>query len=52
MSSLEEIRQEYPVVTAIGAIDKEGTLHELKECEEGLNAYQSLQYYLLFDYEE
>ena len=52
MSSLEAIREEYPVVTAIGAVDKEGTLYELKECEAGLNAYQSLEYYLLFDYEE
>ena len=52
MSSLEEVRGEYPVVTAIGVVDKEGNLLEAKECAEGLRAYQSQLYYLLFDYEE
>ena len=52
MNSLEEVRGEYPVVTAIGVVDKEGNLLEAKECAEGLRAYQSQLYYLLFDYEE
>ena len=52
MDSLAEVRGEYPVVTAIGVVDKEGNLLEAKECAEGLRTYQSQLYYLLFDYEE
>ena len=52
MSSLAEIREEYPVITAIGTVDKEGNLQEAKEVAEELQEYQGMQYYLLFDYEE
>lgn len=52
MNCLEEIRAEYPVITAIGAVNKDGEILELKECRDALNDYQSIQYYLLFDYDD
>lgn len=50
LSSLAEIREEYPVISAMGVVDKDGNFLELKECSEVLNGYRSMQYYLLFDY--
>ena len=52
LNSLEEIREEYPVISAMGVVDKDGNFLELKDCSEALNGYRSMQYYLLFDYEK
>ena len=47
---LEEIREDYPVISAIGIVDRDGNILELEDCDEALNDYRSMQYYLLFDY--
>ncbi len=49
-NSMKELRQEYPVISAMQVCDKEGNSRTAEECEEALNAYRSMQYYLLFDY--
>lgn len=48
----KEIREEYPVISAMQIRDKDGKLVQEKEAGEELNLYRSLQYYLLFDYEK
>ena len=50
-SSLTGLRKEYPVISAAGVREADGTLTTVKECGEALNDYRSLEYYLLFDYE-
>lgn len=48
-NSMKELREEYPVISAIQVHDKNGNYLTVKECEEALNEYRSLQYYLLFE---
>ena len=50
-SSLTGVREKYPVISAAGVREADGTLTTVKECGEALNDYRSLEYYLLFDYE-
>lgn len=50
-AALQEIRKEYPVVSAMQIRDKQDRLITEEEGESGLRAYRSLAYYLLFDYE-
>lgn len=50
-SSLTGLRKEYPVISAAGVREVDGTLTTVKECGEAFNDYRSLEYYLLFDYE-
>lgn len=50
-NSMKELRKEYPVISAFQVRDSAGNYLELKDCEEELNEYRSLQYYFLFDYE-
>ena len=49
-SSLTGVREKYPVISAAGVREADGTLTTVKECGEALNDYRSLEYYLLFDY--
>ena len=49
-SSLTGLRKEYPVISAAGVREADGTLTTVKECGEALNDYRRLEYYLLFDY--
>ena len=49
-SSLPGVREKYPVISAAGVREADGTLTTVKECGEALNDYRSLEYYLLFDY--
>lgn len=49
-SFLKEIRQEYPIITTMQVRDAEGNYLTVKDCDEALNPYRSMQYYLLFDY--
>ena len=51
-SVIEEVREEYPVISALQIRDKEGKYLTLEECGQEINDYQSLEYYLLFDYEK
>ncbi|MCD7837100.1 MAG: LTA synthase family protein [Lachnospiraceae bacterium] len=51
-SFLSELREDYPVISAVSVSDSEGELSTVGECREELELYNSLQYYLLFDYEE
>lgn len=51
-SFLSEIRENYPVISAVQVSDSEGGLSTVDECKDGLEAYKSLEYYLLFDYNE
>ena len=51
LSSLEEIRKEYPIVSAMGVVDQNGRLLDMEDCGETLNQYRRMQYYLLFDYD-
>lgn len=46
-SYLKEIREEYPIVTGMQVQNQNGLAEDYKK---DLNQYQSLQYYLLFDY--
>nr|WP_318684190.1 LTA synthase family protein [uncultured Acetatifactor sp.] len=48
---LKGIREEYPVITSVQVRDREGNYTTVQERGEELNAYRSLQYYLLFDYD-
>ena len=49
-SSLTGVRKKYPVISAAGVREADGTLTTVKECGEALNDYRRLEYYLLFDY--
>ena len=49
-SSLTGVREKYPVISAAGVREADGTLTTVKECGEALNDYRRLEYYLLFDY--
>ena len=49
-ASLTGVREKYPVISAAGVREADGTLTTVKECGEALNDYRSLEYYLLFDY--
>lgn len=44
------VRKKYPVISAAGVREADGTLTTVKECGEALNDYRRLEYYLLFDY--
>lgn len=46
---LDNLYQDFPVITCIQAIDSKGNSYEVKECKETLNEYSVLQYYSLFD---
>lgn len=48
-NSMKELREEYPVISAMQVRDGEGNYQTVEECEEELNTYRSMQYYLLFD---
>ena len=48
----KEIREVYPVISAMQIRDKDGKRVQEKEAGEKLELYRSLQYYLLFDYEK
>lgn len=48
-NSMKEMREEYPVISAMQVRDGEGNYQTVEECEEELNTYRSMQYYLLFD---
>lgn len=47
--AVAEIREEYPVISAIQVKDAEGNSYEVKELKEELNFYQQMQYYMLFE---
>lgn len=55
---LNELRKEYPILSAIQICDKEGhivddsqmTKEELGACKEAVLPYRTLQYFMLFDY--
>lgn len=51
-NSLKELAKEYPVISAMQVRDKKGNYLTVDACSEELNEYRSLQYYLLFDYDE
>ncbi len=51
-NNLRELRKEYPVISAMQVRDQSGAYFEVEECAEALNQYRSLQYYLLFDYNQ
>ncbi len=46
---LNDLYQDYPVITPIQAMDSKGNSYEIKECEENLREYSMLQYYMLFN---
>ncbi len=48
-NSIRDLREEYPVISAIQVRDKEGNYLTMEECGEALNRYRSVQYYYLFD---
>lgn len=48
---LKELREEYPVISALQVRDRNGKLHNPGDMKEELNGYRSLEYYLLFDYD-
>lgn len=48
---LDEFRAAYPIVTAMQVTDAENRSYIPEDCDKGLQAYQSMQYYLLFDWE-
>lgn len=48
---LKEVREEYPVITGMTVKDRNGSSVELEDVGEQLLPYQSMQYYLLFDYD-
>lgn len=48
---LKELREEYPVVTAMQVRDGNGSLLAADDLTGELNVYRSLQYYLLFHYD-
>lgn len=50
-NSLQELREEYPVISGIQVRDARNNYLQVEDCEEALNQYRSLQYYMLFDYE-
>lgn len=49
---MKELREEYPVISAMQVRDRKGNYLTADACEEELEEYRSLAYYLLFDYEE
>lgn len=54
-SFLKELEADFPVLSSQTVLKRDGaalTRTSLKESEDALNAYQSLQYYLLFDREK
>ena len=50
--SLKEVREEYPIISAVRIQDKKGENTTLEKCSDRLNAYRSMEYYLLFDYDK
>lgn len=46
---LDEVREEFPIITAMQIQDTKGKRYEAEEVEEELNFYQQLQYYTLFE---
>ncbi len=48
-NSMNKLREEYPIISAMQIRDKYGKYWESQDCEEALNEYQSLQYYYLFE---
>ena len=51
-SYLSELKEEYPILSAVRVVDAEGNETSVKEEKDALNEYQKLQYYQLFDGEE
>jgi phosphoglycerol transferase MdoB-like AlkP superfamily enzyme len=51
-SFLKELREDYPIVSAVTIRDTSGNLYTVDECPEELEMYRKLQYYLLFDYDK
>lgn len=50
-AKLKELREQYPVISAMQVRDQEGNYLTIKDCREELNDYRSWEYYLLFDYD-
>ncbi len=48
-SYLQELQQEYPIISPIEVQKADGTVTSVKEIKEELNTYQTLQYYELMD---
>lgn len=46
---LDEVREEYPIITAMQIQDTKGNRYEMEDVEEALNFYQQIQYYTLFE---
>ncbi len=46
---LDEVREEFPIITAMQIQDTKGNRYEAEDVEEKLNFYQQLQYYTLFE---
>lgn len=51
-SYLMELKQEYPVVSAVRTVKADGTETTVKEEQENFSVYRRLQYYQLFDYQK
>ena len=51
-NELKKVREQYPVISAMQVRDAQGNKLELDSLDEELNGYRSLEYYLLFDYEQ
>jgi glucan phosphoethanolaminetransferase (alkaline phosphatase superfamily) len=49
---LKELREDYPVLSAVDICDSEGNIYASDLDTEELELYRKLQYYLLFDYSE
>lgn len=46
---LDDVQEEFPIITAMQIQDAEGNRYDKEEVEEELNFYQQLQYYTLFE---
>ncbi len=49
---LKDIRVEYPIISGLQIRNSKGQYLTMDDCQEELNDYRSLQYFLLFDYDK
>lgn len=49
-SSLKKLREKYPIISAVQVQDDAGRIYTAEELKDELETYQSLEYYLLYDY--
>ena len=49
---LKDIREEYPIISGVQIRNSKGQYLSMDDCQEDLNDYRSLQYFLLFDYDK